>query len=81
MSIIDYMEKKMKKAHAKAFKKAVKKVAIGVAAGAVAGAVAGVLLAPGSGKETRLRIAAGARKAAAALKQKIRCKNLHAAQG
>lgn len=70
MSIKDLLEMRQKKAKTAAAKKAAKKVAAGLAAGAVAGAVAGVLLAPGPGKETRARIAQGAKKAIAAVKEK-----------
>ncbi len=72
MLIKDMLETKKKKARAVAAKKAAKKLAIGAAAGAVAGVAAGVLLAPGPGKETRKRIAEGAKKAAAAVKEKIK---------
>lgn len=72
MLIKELLEMNKKKAKTKALKKTVKKVAVGVAAGAAAGVAAGVLLAPKSGKETRAKIAEGAKKAAAAVKQKVK---------
>ena len=71
MSIRDLLEMNKKKAEAKAKKEAAKKVAAGLAAGAAVGVAAGVLLAPKPGKETRAQIAEGAKKAAAAVKQKV----------
>jgi gas vesicle protein len=71
MSIKDLLEIRKRKQRAQAVKKAAKKVAAGAAAGAVAGVAAGILLAPRTGKESRAKLAKSAKKAVAAVKQKI----------
>ncbi len=71
MTIKDLMALRKKKAKMAAFKKTAKTAAIGAAVGAAAGVTAGVLLAPMAGRETRARLAQGAKKAAAAVRQKV----------
>jgi gas vesicle protein len=71
MSIMKLLQQRTKKARAAAVKKTAKTAVIGAAAGVAAGVAAGILLAPKTGKETRARVAEGAKKAVAAVSRRL----------